>query len=73
MKKSIAARLVQSNLAKGLVVAASVVAGSAHAAIDTTTVTTALTEAGAAIAVVGAAYLAMSVGAKVFKWIKTAL
>lgn len=56
--------------------AAASLAGSSFAAgtaIDTTAVTDALTAAGAAISVVGAAYLAMTVGAKVFKWIKTAL
>lgn len=47
--------------------------GSAQAEpIDVTAVITALTAAGAAIATVGLAYLAMSVGAKVFKWVKTA-
>lgn len=55
------------------VAAFSGVAVSAHAAIDTTTVTTALTEAGAAAAVVGAAALAVHVGIKAFKMIRSAL
>lgn len=66
-------RSIVSRASKVAIVGLSVSAGLANAAIDTTAVTTALTEAGAAIAVVGAAYLAMTVGAKVFKWIKTAL
>lgn len=53
------------------VVAAVVVGavGSANAAISTTEVTTALTDAGAALAVVGAAYVAMRYGASVWKWL----
>jgi hypothetical protein len=54
-------------------VAASGASRAAGTTYDTASVTEALTGAGAAIAVVGAAYLAMSVGAKVFKWIKSAL
>lgn len=53
-------------------VVAAVVAGavgSANAAISTTEVTTALTDAGAALAVVGAAYVAMRYGASVWKWL----
>lgn len=42
-------------------------------AIDTSAVTTAIVGAGAAIAVCGAAYLAMKVGGKVWKWIATVL
>lgn len=62
---------VRSALAVGLVfgLTAAQAAGQTY---DTTSVTDALAAAGAAIAVVGSAYLAMSVGAKVFKWIKTA-
>ena len=44
-----------------------------YAVIDTSAVTGALTDASAAIAIVGLAYLAMIVGARVFKWIKTAV
>jgi len=50
-----------------------VVASSAHAAVDVGDVTTALTDAGAAIAVVGAAVLVVIVGTKVFKWVARAL
>lgn len=46
---------------------------SAHAAIDTTSVTSALTDAGTAAAVVGAAALAVHVGIKAFKMIRQAL
>lgn len=52
----------------GVVVAAGSV-GVANAAIDTAAVTTALTDAGAALAVVGAAYVAMRYGAAVWKWL----
>jgi small-conductance mechanosensitive channel len=49
-------------------------AGAARAdGVDVTSVTTAITAAGVAIGTVGAAYLAMRVGGKVFKWIQTAL
>jgi hypothetical protein len=49
------------------------IASSAHAAVDTAAVTSALTDAGAAIAVVGAAVLVVIVGTKVFKWVARAL
>ncbi len=54
-------------------VGAGALVGSAHAAIDTASVVTAITDAGAAVAVVGAAYLVMKVGTRVFKWIAAAL
>lgn len=73
MKKSLFVRLAQSRAAKASAVGLLAVAGSAHAAIDTTAVTTSITDAGSAIAVVGAAYLAMRVGGRVFKWIQSAL
>lgn len=47
--------------------------GAASAAIDTSEVVEAVTAAGVAIAVVGAAVLAMHVGGKAFKWIKGAV
>jgi predicted Rossmann fold nucleotide-binding protein DprA/Smf involved in DNA uptake len=48
--------------------------GSAHAAaIDTTAVTGALTDAGTAVATVGAAVLVVYVGIKAYKMIKSAL
>lgn len=52
-----------------LLVSASMVGMSANATIDVTTVTTAITDAGVAIATVGAAMLAMKVGGKGFRWI----
>lgn len=52
---------------------ASVVTAPAFAAIDTAAVTTATTEAGAAVAVVGGAVLVVAVGIKVWKWMQRAL
>lgn len=61
------------NKAKKLALAAatgaSLFAGSAMAAVDTTEITTAITAAGVAIAAVGGAVLVMKVGGKVWKWI----
>jgi hypothetical protein len=57
--------------ASALVVLVSVSAASFAA--DTAGVTSALTEAGTAIGVVGAAVLVVVVGTKVFKWIARAL
>ena len=58
----------------GALVAAFVAAPmSAMAAIDTTSVTAALTDAGTAAAVVGAAVLVVIVGIKAFKYIRQAL
>lgn len=57
-----------------LVVVPSLVAmGSAQAAIDTTGVTSALTDAGTAAGVVGAAVLIVLIGIKAFKFIRSAL
>ena len=47
--------------------------GAAHAAIDTAGITSALTDAGSAVAVVGAAVLLVYVGIKAYKMIKGAL
>lgn len=46
---------------------------SSFAAIDTTSVTTALTEAGTAVATVGAAVLVVHVGVKVYKYVRGAM
>lgn len=48
-------------------------AGLANAVVDTAAVTTAITDAGAAVAVVGAAVLVVIVGTRVFKWVARAL
>lgn len=56
-----------------LVAGAAVYAGSAHAAFDTTAVIAALTEAGTAVALVGAAVLVVVVGIKAFKFIRAAM
>ena len=63
---------VQRNLPtlSGLAVMA---VGSAHAAIDTSGVTSALTDAASAVGVVGAAVLVVYVGIKAYKMIKGAL
>lgn len=55
------------------VAAVSAAAVSAHAAIDTAGVTSALTDAGTAAGVVGAAMLVVIVGIKAFKMIRSAL
>jgi uncharacterized membrane protein YfcA len=71
MKEVLSNRLVQRSVAIGLTAG---VALSARAdGVDVSAVTTAITAAGVAIGTVGAAYLAMRVGGKVFKWIQTAL
>lgn len=54
-------------------VALGLVGSSAHAAIDTAGVTTALTDAGTAAGVVGAASLVVIVGIKAYKMIRRAL
>jgi hypothetical protein len=56
-------------LAGGLLLAA----GSSFAAIDTSAITDSISEAAVAIGVCGAAYLAMTVGGKVWKWIARVL
>ena len=48
-------------------------AGVASAAVDTSSVTGAITDAGTAVGVVGAAVLVVIVGTKVFKWVARAL
>jgi len=55
-----------------LVVLAGLSAVQAHAAIDVTDVTDALTEGGVAIATIGAAALVMIVGLKVWKRLRGA-
>ena len=49
------------------------VSGAASAAIDVTSVTTAIGEASAPIAAIGAAVLVVIVGTRVYKWIQRAL
>lgn len=61
------------NLVGVSVVGFAAAATSAHAAIDTASITTALTEAGVAAGVVAAAYLVVKVGIKAFKMIGTAM
>jgi hypothetical protein len=48
-------------------------AGLSQAAVDVTSVTTAIADAGTAAATVGAAVLVMVVGIKVYKWIRGAM
>lgn len=52
---------------------AALATGVSQAAIDTTGVTQGMTDAGAAIAVVGAAYLVVKIGIKVWPWIASAM
>lgn len=59
------------NAAVGILFAS--VAGLSQAAVDVTSVTTAIGDAGTAAATVGAAVLVMVVGIKVYKWIRGAM
>jgi hypothetical protein len=49
------------------------VAASSQAAVDTSGVVSAISEAGIAAAAVGAAVLVMIVGIKVYKWVRAAM
>jgi hypothetical protein len=69
INKFLLSRGVKSVVAAGLMVGFS----AANAAIDTGSVTTELTSAAAAVAVVGAAVLVVKVGTRVFKWVASAL
>lgn len=57
----------------GSAVGSAFVAGLSQAAVDVTSVTTAIGDAGTAAATVGAAVLVMVVGIKVYKWIRGAM
>ncbi|MBC3871918.1 major capsid protein [Undibacterium oligocarboniphilum] len=57
----------------GLAAGVMLVSFSASAAVDTSAVTSAITDAGAAVATVGAAVLVLHVGMKVYKWVSRAL
>lgn len=63
----------QKRVAQLMALGMSLQAAMAQAAIDTTAVTTAITDAGAAVAVVGAAVLVLTVGIAVYKWLKRPL
>lgn len=62
---------MNKHFVRGLAAVGAVAAtGAANAAaVDTTTVVAAVTDAGTALAVVGAAYVAMRYGAAVWKWL----
>lgn len=64
---------MNKKIARIIAVAFGGAAVSAHAAIDTTAITSALTDAGTAVGVVGAAVLVVHVGGKVFKYIRAAM
>jgi hypothetical protein len=66
---SLKSRSGRASLAAGVLA----YAGSASAAIDTAGITSALTDAGTAAGVVGAAVLIVYVGIKAFKMIKGAM
>jgi len=53
--------------------ALAIVAGASQAAVDVTSITASIGDAGTAAATVGAAVLVMTVGIKVFKWIRGAM
>jgi len=53
--------------------AALLAAGPAFAVLDTSSITTAISDASTAIGVIGLAVIVMIVGAKVFKWLRRAL
>jgi len=63
----------RKGVAVGFGLGASLVAGFAQAAMDTATVTTAITEAATAVGVIGAAVLVVVVGIKAYKWVARAL
>jgi len=54
-------------------ISSALVAGLSQAAVDVTSVTSAISDAGTAAATVGAAVLVMVVGIKVYKWIRGAM
>lgn len=62
---------MKKHIVRGLAAVGAVAAtGAANAAaVETTTVVAAVTDAGTALAVVGAAYVAMRYGAAVWKWL----
>lgn len=68
-----AARRNARTLAGSAIAGSAVAAGGASAAVDTAAITSALTEAGTAAGLVGAAVLLVFVGIKTFKLIKGAL
>lgn len=57
----------------GVGLGSAIAAGLSQAAIDVTSVTSAIGDAGTAAATVGAAVLVMVVGIKVYKWIRGAM
>lgn len=73
MKKNFLLSLSRSGRAVLVAAGVAAYAGSASAAIDTTSVTAALTDAGTAAGVVGAAVLVVIVGIHAFKYIRRAL
>ena len=65
---------MNKSVSKVLVAGSALVASSfAQAAVDTTAVISALTDAGTAAAVVGGAVLVVLVGIKAFKYIRSAM
>ena len=68
MKKGMQVRLQAIAVGLGLAVSGM----SAHAVIDTTAITTAITDVATAAAVVGAAVVVMHFGIKAYKWLRSA-
>lgn len=67
------AKAVANRVVKAVVIGGTATAGIANAAMDTTSITTALTDAGAAAAIVGGAVLVVIVGIKAFKYVRSAM
>lgn len=66
--------IMNKSILRGLVAVGAIASvSSAHAAIDTAGITSALTDAGTAAGVVGAAVLIVIVGIKAFKYIRSAM
>lgn len=68
MKKSLSTALVPF-----VFIGTVVLSNNAMAVIDTSAVTTAISDAGTAVGVVGAAVLVLTVGIAVYKWLKRPL
>lgn len=78
MKKHLQVRLSQSRAARNVVAlasgfGASVSAGIASAAVDTTAITTGIADVGTAVAAIGSAVVLVFLGVKTFKWVRSSL
>lgn len=72
--QTLTARVAQSNIARGIVAAGTALAVSAaNAAVDVTSTVSDLGDVKTAVASIGVAVLAIAVGIKLYKWVKSAL